>query len=415
MANPEKKAKKKRRPRGEGSIFRRSSDGMWVARVVIPGTDGRTAQTTAKSHADLLAKRRDLLKAIEHGVDPHSGTQTVEKWMNHWLDQIAKPRVSPGTLTTYRAAVSKHIVPAIGRKRLNKLTPADIRAMLTRSKDNGASDRTAQSAFAVLRKALTDAEREGLIIANPAKRMDPPRARAGDRGHLDAAAFRTLVQHITQLDPATCSRISMSLFTGARQAECLGLEWDRIDWTNKVIDVSWTLRRLPLRKTFDRTGVGDLYPPDAFDVGKADYEYRPVWRGWCLTQPKTESSRRIVPMIPPLEAALRLWWTVSGQPATGLVWTRPDGAPIRDYLDTALWKDTLIAAGLVDDQGKPITLHAARHTLATLLLEAGIPEDVRMQIVGHSSVAAQRIYAHVDQTQTRAALGELTKLLGPPS
>ena len=56
-------------------------------------------------------------------------------------------------------------------------------------------------------------------------------------------------------------------------------------------------------------------------------------------------------------------------------------------------------------------LYAARHTTATLLMQMNVPESVRMAVVGHSTTAAHRGYAHVDLTQARAALGKLDVLM----
>ena len=58
-----------------------------------------------------------------------------------------------------------------------------------------------------------------------------------------------------------------------------------------------------------------------------------------------------------------------------------------------------------------ITLYTSRHTAATLLQELGVSEEVRMKIMGQSSAAAHQAYVHIDQAQTRAALGKLERLL----
>jgi integrase len=116
-------------------------------------------------------------------------------------------------------------------------------------------------------------------------------------------------------------------------------------------------------------------------------------------------------MIPLLQNALRRHCDQTPDLGTGLVWTREDGRPILDRSDTAAWRDTLVAAGIYAVNEEAPTLHVARHTLATVLQARNVPEPVRMAIMGHSSVAAHRGYAHVDQTLTRAALGELGKLL----
>lgn len=51
--------------------------------------------------------------------------------------------------------------------------------------------------------------------------------------------------------------------------------------------------------------------------------------------------------------------------------------------------------------------YVSRHTTATLLSQANVPEEIRMQIMGQSSAVAHRGYAHIDQTETRKALANL--------
>ena len=88
------------------------------------------------------------------------------------------------------------------------------------------------------------------------------------------------------------------------------------------------------------------------------------------------------------------------------MWHHPDGRPLGPRDDYANWKLALEAAGL-----PPAPLHVARHTTATLLLEAGVSEQVRMQILGHTSVQVTRGYAHVDQSLAREAMRSLDNLL----
>ena len=101
----------------------------------------------------------------------------------------------------------------------------------------------------------------------------------------------------------------------------------------------------------------------------------------------------------------------------GLVWCQSDGNPIHPRDDYKAWQRALVAAGMatVDPETEKVIggmpLHAARHTTATLLMAARVDEKVRMEIMGQSSVQAQRGYVHVDTTHTRAALKALDGLL----
>lgn len=397
----------KRRGAGDGALYKRA-DGIWVGSVSLVGRNGaRTRKTVSSKDRNVAAQKlKDLQRSIDEGLMPVAPKATVEAWLTRWLDEIAKPRLKPRTYGTYRSTVKTHLVPELGHKRLSSLSPADIRSM-TNAVSAHRSTRTAQIAYNVLAKALKDAVREGLIRSNPCDRVDRPAALHQEREALSVPDIRTLFKHLDTLgqDPAV-SRIAMALLTGARQAECLGLEWDRVDFDAKMIDISWTLQRVKLKKT--QRPQFDLYPREMFDVPPT-FDFRPVWRSFCLVPPKTARSRRIVPMIPVLESALLAHRERTS--GTGLVWTRENGAPLLDRDDSQAWRDTLTAAGLANEDGDVPTLHSARHTVATLLQGAGVDEAVRMQLLGHSSVAAHRGYAHVDQTLTRAALGELGKLL----
>lgn len=396
-----------RRPKGDGALYKRA-DGVWIGAVNLVGRNGvRTKKTVSGRDRNVVAARlKQLQRDIDDGLMPVAPTATVESWLVRWLDEIARPRLKPRTYATYRSVVKTHLIPELGHKRLATLQPGDIRRM-TITISGHRSTRTTQIAYNVLAKALKDAVREGLIRSNPCDRVDRPTALHQEREAMSIPDIRALFQHLATLgDDPMVSRTAMALLTGARQAECLGLEWERVDFDTKMIDISWTLQRVKLKKT--QRPQFDQYPRDMFDVPPA-FDFRPVWRSFCLVPPKTARSRRIVPMIPTLEAALRAHR--ANTTGTGLVWTRPGGAPLLDRDDSKAWRDVLTAAGLADDDGNVPTLHSARHTVATLLQGAGVDEAVRMQLLGHSSVAAHRGYAHVDQTLTRAALGELSKLI----
>jgi integrase len=396
-----------RRPKGDGALYKRA-DGVWIGAVNLVGRNGvRTKKTVSGRDRNVVAARlKQLQRDIDDGLMPVAPTATVESWLVRWLDEIARPRLKPRTYATYRSVVKTHLIPELGHKRLATLQPCDIRRM-TITISGHRSTRTTQIAYNVLAKALKDAVREGLIRSNPCDRVDRPTALHQEREAMSIPDIRALFQYLATLgDDPMVSRTAMALLTGARQGECLGLEWERVDFDTKMIDISWTLQRVKLTKT--QRPLFDQYPRDMFDVPPA-FDFRPVWRSFCLVPPKTARSRRIVPMIPTLEAALLAHR--ANTTGTGLVWTRPGGAPLLDRDDSKAWRDTLTAAGLADADGNVPTLHSARHTVATLLQGAGVDEAVRMQLLGHSSVAAHRGYAHVDQTLTRAALGELSKLI----
>jgi site-specific recombinase XerD len=109
--------------------------------------------------------------------------------------------------------------------------------------------------------------------------------------------------------------------------------------------------------------------------------------------------------------ALARWREIAPDSPHGLVWPALDGDPASPAMDRAEWYGLQGAAEIGHPAGRHYTLHEARNTTATLLLELGVDESVRLAIMGHSSIATTRGYEHVDLTQTRRALDGVAERL----
>ncbi len=208
----------------------------------------------------------------------------------------------------------------------------------------------------------------------------------------------------------------MSLLTGARQSECLGLTWDRVDLKEGTLDIAWQLYQLPAahgclsedgEPTCGRVRVSYcpkarlLLPEGVFDVVMLEGVY-------ALLSPKSIASTRMIPAPPPLVDALRVHRkaTLARPNPHGLVWTTPTGRPIARRLDSEAFDAMLRAAGVTD-----VPLHAARDTTATLLLELGVDAKVIQSVLGHASAATTRGYQHVRLDLARQALDGLGEAL----
>src|SRR5207248_6728607 len=91
----------------------------------------------------------------------------------------------------------------------------------------------------------------------------------------------------------------------------------------------------------------------------------------------------------------------------GLVWHRDDGRPFDGRVDWQAWSDLLTAAEVPH-----VTLHEARNTTATLLLEAKVDPHVIMAILGHSDIVTTRGYQTVSLDLARTAVAGLGVRLG---
>jgi integrase len=196
------------------------------------------------------------------------------------------------------------------------------------------------------------------------------------------------------------SRWIAALHTGARQNELLGLTWDRVDFTNRLIDISWQLQQVPY------AAPGRLRIPDG-------YEHVRLYESTCLVRPKSTS--RVVPMSPTLHAALLEWRQTGWASEHNLVWPRSitDGRGRKPHPDRLHWYALQTLADVARHDGSPYQQHEARHTAATIMLTNGVHPEVIKEILGHSAVLQTMAYAHIDRTLTTRAAHQLDAALAP--
>jgi integrase len=379
----------KRRSPGDGALFKRG-DGLWAGSVEVPSTDGKRRQKRvySKDRGTALAKLRELRAQIDAGQIPTTSTTTVAKWLDHWLETIAKPDIRPMTYRSYEQVIRLYIAPHIGSKRLDRLTAEHIRVMHRAIQER--SHRFAQLAHSVLRKALKQAMTEGLILRNPLDAVKPPKYVPTVRAAFTAETAAHIIKTaFLSGDEIQGTRWAAAFLTGARRSELLGLEWDRVNLVDGYIDLAWQLQRLPR----------DWQP-------EAGVEARQCHGTLWWTRPKSNAGTRVVPLIAPMVAALERVKELDGANPHGLVWHHPDGRPITPEEHHDDWKQLLSDAGVPD-----APLHSCRHTTATMLHAAGVDEDTRQLVLGHSSAVVTRGYVHVDRSRQLAALDNLGGLM----
>lgn len=359
----------KSRSHGQGGLFKRS-DGMWCGTVEIPSTDGkrRTKRVYSKSRNEAARKLRELRAEIAAGRVPTTSTTTVGKWLDHWLENVAKPEIRPTTYKSYEQVLRLHVKPHIGGTRLNKLTAEDVRRMKSAVQEK--SERFAQLGYAVLNSSLKQAMVEGMLSTNPLDAVKPPRYTPAERSSFDAAtATKILETAFASRDAMEGCAWAIMFLTGCRRGELLGLQWDRVNLNEGFIDLGWQLQRLQKN-----------WKPEAGE------EARQIAGTLWWTKPKSKAGTRVVPLVGPLLAALKkLAELDTGPNPHGLVFHFDDGRPWTPEDFHSMWKSIL-----TDTKVTSVPLHSIRHTTATLLQSAGVPEDMRQLILGHNSAAVTR-------------------------
>ena len=410
-----------RRDYGSGSIFER--DGRWVGKLeagTYPNGGRRRIERTGKTKAEVTRKLVAAQRAIDaQGVDAvASASMSVARWVERWLGIIERQQRHTSFGTT-RSAMHRWVVPTIGKRRLDKLTRADLRAVQDVQRAAGLKSGSIRRTHTVFVKCLKDAEGEGFVIPQNVLSMVAPPAGESDRMALPMAPLVKVLAEVARDDDP--SRWIAALFQGVRPAERLGLTWSCVDFDNDVLDISWQLQALPYLVARD---------PDSGFRTPDGFVSRQLAGRWHLTRPKTSAGQRFLPMTPWMRSALLEWRDRAPASPHDLVWCELDGSPIEPAAALEAWKALQDRAGVAhptrtvattDAHGMEaylpakFVLHEARHTAATLLKQLGVSEDVIIAILGHATYASTRIYVHTDTAAAaRDAMRALhERLIGP--
>jgi integrase len=368
----------------EGSIHKRS-DGRWVGVLHLGYIDGKRQRKYiyGKTQRDVQAQLTAARAAQQQGQRPTSGRLTVAQYLSRWLTDSVQPSVRPRTYASYAQLVRLHLAPGLGRTQLAQLQPHDVQTFMNRKLASGLSPRTVQYLHAILRRALGQALKWGLVHRNVAKLVDPPRVRRPEIHPLTPEQARAF------LDAARGDRLealySVALAIGLRQGEALGLRWEHIDLDGGELRVRVALQRI---------------------AGKLQ-----------LVEPKTRQSRRTIPLPQVAVNALRAHRVSQLEERllagdrwvdTGLVFCTPKGTPLDARNVTRRFQKLLKQTDLPHQR-----FHDLRHTCATLLLVQGVPPRVVMEILGHSQISlTMDTYTHVVPALKREAASRMDALLG---
>lgn len=176
------------------------------------------------------------------GTDP-----TVEEFMIRWLADYIKPFNAPSTLKLYEMFTRNRIIPEIGKFKLKNLNAMHVqrmfRKMVTERKDGQAkpvSAGTINGLNRVLKSAMQQAVREGLIRDNPCMLAKPPSLERFEPAIIDTNYIHHFLEAAKKSD--YYALIETALMTGLRLGELLALTWKDVNLANGIITVNKALK-----------------------------------------------------------------------------------------------------------------------------------------------------------------------------
>ncbi|MEU9149396.1 tyrosine-type recombinase/integrase [Streptomyces sp. NPDC048417] len=394
----EDKKKRTRQPNGRSSIYQ-GSDGKWHGRVTVGIRDDGSPDrrhVERKTRAEVTAAVRELEKQREAKTLAKPGKPwTVKTWLTHWVETIAPLAVNENTMVGYGVAVRKHLIPALGAHRLDKLMPEHIERFYGNMQAEGRKTGTIHQIHRTFRTALNEAVRRGHLGRNPVQLAKAPRLREEEVEPYTVEEVQRLLR--TADNRRNSARWAVALALGLRQGEALGLKWGDVNLERGVLMV----RRSRRRPRYAH-GCGDTCGR------KAGYCPQRQRTNPETADTKSRAGRRAVGLPSQLVDLLRVHRlkqdaerATAGHQWTdeGWLFATPTGrgtSPRTDYDD---WKELLDDAKVRDGR-----LHDARHTAATVLLILGVSERAVMGLMGWSTTAMAARYQHmVDSVRNEVA------------
>ncbi len=356
----------KKRGNSEGSIFQRT-DGRWCAVVSLGWRNGKRHRKHfyGATRGEVRDQLTAAMRAHQQGLQIDPQRQTVGQFLERWLSDCVAPSTRPRTLDSYTDTVRLHLVPTLGKVSLAKLCPQHVQGMINEKLGGGLSPRSVQYMHSVLSRALNRALKWDLVSRNVCTLVPAPRALLHRVEPLSPEDSRRLLDAVKDTENEALYSVAMAL--GLRKGEALGLRWQDVDLDGRTLTVRHQLQTVHGKK---------------------------------LTEPKSERSRRMLPLPEFAVKALRAHRVRQHQARlvagsrwrdTGQVFTTSIGTPMDTSRVSKLFRKALKKAGLPHKR-----FHDLRHTAASLLLAQGVQPRVVMETLGHSQISVtMNTYTHV--------------------
>jgi integrase len=360
--------------------------GVW--RIVVSdrfSPDGKRRQivrTVKGTKGDANKALTKLLRELDEGKLA-DGRQPLERWLvDEWLPAAAavSKRGRPLAITT-RARYSdsiRQVSRIIGKVRLSDLRTGHVEELRDRLLAEGLAPSTVSSVMRVLAQALGRAEAQGLARNwASAQVVNRPAGPKPKFTKIDSSKAHTILTTVVGADPWDAA-VHLALGLGLRREEVLALRWEDVGDTVNVH-----------RALTYAAGECHFGSPKS-DAGEREIMV-PAFVGAALRRHRAAQAERLLPL------GIR----------SDLVIDNGIGDPWMPPSFSTAWRRFAVVHGF-----DGITFHGLRHGAATLLLAAGVPDTVALEVMGHADRRILRHYQEVVDELKQDAAAKMESLLG---
>lgn len=368
---------------GAGSIRKKTVKGkngkdyiFYEARVTVgyDPTTGKQKQKSisGKTKTEIRKRMTKLMAEVDKGLYLEESDMLLKDWLDIWLETYIEGKVKPFTADSYRRNCKNHIKLALGDVRLSKLTTVQIQKFYNSlQQTKKLSPKTIKNIHGTLHPALSRAVKNGLICTNPSDLCDLPKVIKKEIKPLEQNDISVLLD--TWKNSKYRNVFLVTLFTGLRQGEVLGLTWDCVDFENESIYINKQLTKT--------NKVGGAY---------------------CLATTKSSQSRLIfvAPTVMDVLRQQKRHQDILAKAAGSgwnnewnLVFTNELGGHLVHVTVYKQFKRFVRAAGFDNTR-----FHDLRHSYAVASLESGDDIKTLQENLGHASAAfTMNVYAHASK------------------
>jgi integrase len=345
---------------------------------------------------------RELLHDVDEGDYVERSTITLGEWLTRWLDKVVKPKARLRTYRTYKSIIEGQLLKAdIGAIPLQKLQTMDLEAYYaSRTRLAPASKRLQH---AIIRTALRKAVKEKFVNRNVAREVDNLPKLPKHRDHVDAnvwdaAEARRFLAVAKKAGGQTAAFFATALDSGARKSELAGLRWADLDFAKGKLKIEQQLVSLGEAPGFEPVWG----PPKSGGTRVVDLDADTL----ALLAAHRRRQRTLMMRNRTTYANRDLIFAREHQHVTS------SKHKLGDPLDLHNAGVGEFARLMKAAKVKTITMHGLRHSMATLMLAAGVPLKTVQERLGHTKAQMTLdYYAHVLEGQQADAAQRLGNLL----